>query len=182
MCSCTFCSAPSKPYSFLRCAVRELRPADVEVVAFLRHHDHRLRGHRAGSRRGPGPRQDARRALLGVGRQFVFQVARNDVTKQLGAAIVQRGSTPQSHVVIVPPPELPVMPTCCGSTSGDQQVVERPHAVPRPPRAEELADEELLVAAMKCSRDADADVRFCRCSSGYCSRSPWPIGSKISTT
>jgi hypothetical protein len=42
---------------------------------------------------------------------------RISVTKQLGAAIVQRDSTPHSHVDIVPPPELPVMPRCLGSTS-----------------------------------------------------------------
>ena len=36
---------------------------------------------------------------------------RKVVTKQLGAAIVQRCSTPQSHVVMVPPPEFPVTPT-----------------------------------------------------------------------
>jgi len=35
----------------------------------------------------------------------------------LGAAIVQRCSTPQSQVVIVPPPELPVTPMCFESTS-----------------------------------------------------------------
>ena len=38
---------------------------------------------------------------------------RNVVTKQLGAAIVHRGSTPHSQVVIVPPPELPVTPIRC---------------------------------------------------------------------
>jgi PAS domain-containing protein len=36
---------------------------------------------------------------------------------QAGAAIVHRCSTPQSQVVMVPPPELPVIPTCFGSTS-----------------------------------------------------------------
>ena len=38
--------------------------------------------------------------------------------KQLGAAMAQRCSTPQSQVVMVPPPELPVTPICVGSTSG----------------------------------------------------------------
>jgi hypothetical protein len=42
---------------------------------------------------------------------------RSSVTKQLGAAIVHRSSRPQSHVVIVPPPELPVIPRWRVSTS-----------------------------------------------------------------
>ena len=105
------------------------------------------------------------------------------MTKQPGAAIVQRGSRPHSQVVIVPPPELPVMPTCFGSTSGrDEQVVERADAVPGPPAAEELADEELLVAGVEMLADADARPMLRFSTWPYCSRSPWPIGSKISTT
>ena len=46
-----------------------------------------------------------------------MMVEKPDWTKQLGAAMVQRGSRPQSHVVMVPPPELPVRPMWRGSTS-----------------------------------------------------------------
>jgi len=43
---------------------------------------------------------------------------RHVVMKQLGAAIVKRGSSASSHAACVPPPELPVRPRCFGSTSG----------------------------------------------------------------
>ena len=106
------------------------------------------------------PRASARGGHCSVSAGSSFsRLRRKVVTKQDGAAMVQRCSTPQSQVVIVPPPELPVTPTCCGSTSvRRQQVVQRADAVPGPPRAEELADQELLVAGVQVFAHADADA------------------------
>ena len=60
----------------------------------------------------------------------------------------------------MPPPELPVTPDLVRiDLRAGEQVIERPDAVPRPPRAEELAHEELLVAGVEMLADADADRR-----------------------
>ena len=100
-------------------AICFLRAANVEVVLLLRQDDDRLGGH-AGQEVGvvEPESQCMRRALLGVLRKLVLQVPphRRDEASRRG----HRPATvhPQSHVVIVPPPELPVTPTCFGSTSG----------------------------------------------------------------
>ena len=85
--------------------------ADVEVVVFLGQEDDRLGRHRGdevlvvqAQRQRPGGH-----CSVSAGSSF-SALWRKVVTKQPGAAMVQRGSRPQSQVVMVPPPELPVIP------------------------------------------------------------------------
>ena len=91
--------------------------------------------------------------------------------------MVHRGSTPQSQVVMVPPPELPVMPTCFGvDLRAGQQVVERADAVPGAPGPEELADQELLVAGQQVLADRR---RLGRCPWGVSVLQPLPLADRI---
>ena len=129
----------------------------------------------------PSARARGGHCSVSAGSSF-SQLRRNVVTKQLGAAIVQRRSTPHSHVVIVPPPELPVTPMLLGiDLRPGQQVIEGADAVPGPPGAEELADEELLVARVEVLADADADPRL-ELLVGVLQPLALADGSKIRTT
>ena len=127
-------------------------------------------------------RQRVRRALLGVLGQFVLQVA-----AERGDEASRRGHRPARLDAAQPRRHR-----AAAGVAGDadvlridlrarQQVIERADAVPGPPASEELADEELLIAREQMFADADArpvillDVAVLQ-------RSPWPIGSKMSTT
>src|SRR5438270_10284214 len=102
-------------------------------------------------------RDGARRALLGVGGEFVLQVAAKGRNEAAG----------RGHRPAVVEPAQPRRHRPAAGVAGDadvlridlrpaEQVVERPDAVPRPPRAAEFADEELLIPREEMLADADA--------------------------
>src|SRR5205807_2029739 len=97
-----------------------------------------------------------RRALLGVCGELILQVAAEG-----GDEAARRGHRPAVVEAAQPRRHRPT-----AGIAGDadvlgidfgpaEQVVERPDAVPRPPGAEEFADEELLVPRDEVLADAD---------------------------
>ena len=147
---------PLQPRKSLFC------PPDVEVVLFLLQNDHRL-GRQGGQEvfviESQG--QGSRRTLLGVLRQFILQVAteRGDEAtgRRHGPALLPtaqpRGQGAAARVAREA--HVPWIDLTAG-----QQVVERPDAIPGAPRAEEFADQVLLIAGDQVFVYADADTRL----------------------
>ena len=130
--------------------VRLGRAAHVEVIPLLGQDDDRLGSHR---------RQEvtvieshgehSRRALFGIGGKLVFQVAakrRDEAAGRAHRPAAFEAAQPRRHRAAAGVArDADVLRI---DLLARQQIVESPNAVPGSPRAEELADQELLIAGV----------------------------------